>query len=731
MVVSALIDGASDASTVTVPPTRSSTSLPSGIRMYASAPELTLLVATTMLAAAPPSALASLLVAASIVAVTAAVTDRSPPTSNRVFSIVARTSAGCSVPRSPPSSASTALLKMFCGAQPRVLKASVTPTAVPPEVMEAVFSAMTSDSFSALTVRLPPAVMSASVIVASALDSTTLLAIRPLTAIGVLVPPASDLPPASVPDAAPAPPPASVPEDAPASASAPASAVSAAASSDSVCVTPLTVAVRLATSSASTVTSPPASSVVRSSPARTWPRRSLVTARPPRARPPPLVAARLASASITARSRASTAMLPPTLSSSAVGAVCPADRVWGPSTKGLTQARLSVATLLEASTKLAPLAPAPAVASLLSVAEMKAPCGASGSSSSSAPACTRRSPPTLASLATSRARTRAGCISAPRFVPSRALMPLEKMFCGAHPMVLKASITPTAVPSDDIVALLDAVMVETLSARTSSAPSTTSSLPVTTASARLSTRLVAISPLTARLVGGASGSSVAAPSASSAPGSAPSSAAPSSAALSSPAVSSAAASSTGSASAGASSSAAAEVVCPVRVAEMLADSSANTSMSSTTEPWTRSTRASTALRTSLRTTSPPTAAPPPLPATISASASIWASSSAVTVSVVPVLIETGASPSSPASISASARALTMLLASTSPTPALAPEDVASLRIFALTRSRVRASTASAPPAWSAVARTLAATSAGSSSPMLVPSSASKALNRTF
>ncbi len=103
-----------------------------------------------MLAAAPAlSLLASLLVVAVSVACMLESTFRSPPSSSSTVSALAKATKGSSSPMSLPIRASTALNRTFCEAQPMVLKARVAPTADPPELMVAVFSAVMSATLSA------------------------------------------------------------------------------------------------------------------------------------------------------------------------------------------------------------------------------------------------------------------------------------------------------------------------------------------------------------------------------------------------------------------------------------------------------------------------------------------------------------------------------------------------------------------------------------------------------
>ena len=82
---------------------------------------------------------------------------------------------------------------MFCAAQPRVLKASVTPTALSPEVVALTMVASMAEVFFASVVRLLPVVISLAVMAALAPLRTRLVEIRAFTASDLPVPKA--LPP--------------------------------------------------------------------------------------------------------------------------------------------------------------------------------------------------------------------------------------------------------------------------------------------------------------------------------------------------------------------------------------------------------------------------------------------------------------------------------------------------------------------------------------------------------
>ena len=78
-----------------------------------------------------------------------------------VSNTMALTEAGCSLPKaSVPNSASMALANRFCGFQPMVLNAKVTPTALPSDSRLALLSARMVAMLSAWTERLPSTVKS-------------------------------------------------------------------------------------------------------------------------------------------------------------------------------------------------------------------------------------------------------------------------------------------------------------------------------------------------------------------------------------------------------------------------------------------------------------------------------------------------------------------------------------------------------------------------------------------
>jgi len=156
----------SSASTVIEPPAvTSATSTRADARLD------TLLLATTNPSAVPvaPHAAAAVedaaldTVAFSRAPLTAE-TSTSPVTSTVTSRRVAAASMGCSPSKAseigPPSTASTALNKMFCGFQPRVLKASTTAAPVSP------------DADVVVIVASRPAVVAASIVRAAAVRST-------------------------------------------------------------------------------------------------------------------------------------------------------------------------------------------------------------------------------------------------------------------------------------------------------------------------------------------------------------------------------------------------------------------------------------------------------------------------------------------------------------------------------------------------------------------------------
>ena len=74
------------------------------------------------------------------------------------------------------------LNRMFCGSQPRVLNASVTPIASAPELVAFTRCASSAALFTAWTVTSPPMVSVLPVTCASAPPITVLVTIRPLAA---------------------------------------------------------------------------------------------------------------------------------------------------------------------------------------------------------------------------------------------------------------------------------------------------------------------------------------------------------------------------------------------------------------------------------------------------------------------------------------------------------------------------------------------------------------------
>ena len=79
-------------------------------------------------------------------------------------------------------------------------------------------------------------------------------------------------------------------------------------------------------------------------------------------------------------------------------------------------------------------------------------------------------------------------------------MTTKRMFCASHPMVLKASVTPTAVSPELVELMIVESMAEVFRPLkvTFPVPVVVMALPVTATSAPLRTMLVAIWPLTAR-----------------------------------------------------------------------------------------------------------------------------------------------------------------------------------------------------------------------------------------
>ena len=92
-----------------------------------------------------------------------------------------------------------------------------------------------------------------------------------------------------------------------------------------------------------------------------------------------------------------------------------------------------------------------------------------------------------------------GC-SLARSVPNRVSAALNRKFCGAMPMVLKASTTPTETPLEMVVASVAASIVEMSFAVTATSPPAVvvvSELPVTVAFVLPRMLLVAMAPLIA------------------------------------------------------------------------------------------------------------------------------------------------------------------------------------------------------------------------------------------
>jgi hypothetical protein len=145
---------------------------------------------------------AALLSVALSCAAEAASTIRLPATSRAEPTIQAFASDACAPLKAldssgSPSKASIALNSTFCGFQPSVLKASVTPTPVSPEAEAVSTVASMVDVLAACTVRSPVVVVtSAPAIDASAEASTRLVTTWPPPAITVPLPQA--LPPEAV-----------------------------------------------------------------------------------------------------------------------------------------------------------------------------------------------------------------------------------------------------------------------------------------------------------------------------------------------------------------------------------------------------------------------------------------------------------------------------------------------------------------------------------------------------
>ena len=96
------------------------------------------------------------------------------------------------------------------------------------------------------------------------------------------------------------------------------------------------------------------------------------------------------------------------------------------------------------------------------------------------------------------ARICAGC-SSPIWLPTRASMAENRTFCASQPTVLKARVAPILVPSEVIALELRATMCAEFMPSTVRSPSVVSiALSSIQASAVLRTRLVAITPPTAR-----------------------------------------------------------------------------------------------------------------------------------------------------------------------------------------------------------------------------------------
>ena len=120
-------------------------------------------------------------------------TVKFPPALIIESSMKAFTSAGCSPPMSVPIRVSIIWNKMFCAANPMVLKAIVAPTAVSPDVVRLSTFASIKDVFCASTSKSPVVVILLPRIKALALLRTRLVAITPFAASEVPSP--KELPP--------------------------------------------------------------------------------------------------------------------------------------------------------------------------------------------------------------------------------------------------------------------------------------------------------------------------------------------------------------------------------------------------------------------------------------------------------------------------------------------------------------------------------------------------------
>lgn len=236
-----------------------------------------------------------------------------------------------------------------------------------------------------------------------------------------------------------------------------------------------------------------------------------------------------------------------------------------------------VSTRFVASTRPTPADPAPPAVELSIPAVT---CAPRRSASGSVPPASTRSAPSALNRVSVILATVATAASVPIEVPRSALAPSEKISVDDQPTLLKASVTPTAVPAAASAAIaFVAVIPVSVSARTSRPPPETISPRVTVALAPPRTELLAISPPKAMPPLSSSPSAGVAPS---------------------------------------SSSASAILTEPVAVASIVAVPMADRTKSPPDTTDMSVSDASTPPRTSLRTTSPPTAVVPSAESSVSA-----------------------------------------------------------------------------------------------------------------
>ncbi len=509
-----------------------------------------------------------------------------------------------------PSKASSALNKMFWACQPMVLKASVTPTAVPSASALAVFSASIRAALRALALRSPPALMSLSITVVRTSESTKLVAIKPLMAREAPAAGASSSAGSSLlASSSTAPSSAAVSSDAASSDA----ASSLASSSDSSCSDTASSgnswsdskAVILAEPRASSVTSPPASMAALSTKVLTTLRTSLRTSWAPKAALPSLPTEAPTRATMPEVSLALAVTSPPMVKTVSSG-----KRSSPVSVLGVSKTLACALTKLEASTK--PTAAPPLDWTVFSIDAWI--CG-------TVIAVSVRFSPTSRVVLVISALDTAGWAWARPSAPIRASMPAEKMFCGCQPTLLKANTTPAATPLLLVLAVFSAWMVALFSASTAKLPPTVAWLSRRAARVSIKIRLVAIRPLAAMVVAPPSPSPSPSPSAA---GSAPSSSV-------------------------ASLSTAAATTSPLKVASIWAEATASTEASPSVVRVKCQASADTSERTSLREKTPPAATAPPEPpstlADMATSAVMLASSVADTVRPPPTFKVAWAAPS--------------------------------------------------------------------------------------